>query len=290
MVKKRAVKRTKTINYRREIWLEVAKRPDSTKDYICSRVSGSRSIVFAQINKLIDEKVLEYINGKLRISAGDDLEIKRSSLIDQLENFRETRNNTINKIRKIIKNSPAEKRSFFYQQEFKYTKPKEQEWDNAMDEGIKLEQEEIKKIKADGGDPQHSRVTPNYDEGFVTAKIDCINDYAKSWIFMIPELINGLVRSSFSLYASQMLHPKSNETYKEIFEKDIKTAVNEIDKTKKMLFKLMLEFSKNKKYDTKWFHQWWNEITYGLTLEFEPLDSNHYVAYGGSPPMDKSKK
>ena len=273
MVKKRAVKRTKTINYRREIWEEVAKRPDSTKDYICSRVSGSRSIVFAQINKLIDEKVLEYINGKLRISAGDDLEIKRSNLIDQLVNFRETRNNTIDQIRKRIKNSPVEKRSFFYQREFKYTKPKEQQLDDDVlwDRGIKLEQEEMNKIKADGGEPQHSSVTPNYDEGFVTAKIDCINDDAKSWIFMIPQLIDGLVRSSFSLYTSQMLRPVSVKTFREIFDKDIRTAVIEIDKTKKMLLKLMLEFSKNKKHDTKFFHQWWAQITYGLTLEFETV-------------------
>ena len=118
MVKKRAVKRTKTINYRREIWEEVAKLPGCTKDYVCSSVSGSRSIVFAQINKLIDEKVLEYINGKLHISSGDDLEIKRANLIDQLAVFRETRNNTIDKIRKIIKDSPAEKRSFFYLQNY----------------------------------------------------------------------------------------------------------------------------------------------------------------------------
>jgi hypothetical protein len=255
-------------------------------------IKGNRKVVFRNINDLIDEKILEYNGGKLRISAGDDLEIKRANLIDQLANFRETRNNTIDQIRRMIKNSPAEKRSFFYQQEFKYTKPKEQQLDGDVlwEMGIKLEQEEIKKIKADGGDPQHSSVTPNYDEGFVTAKIDYINDDAKSWIFMIPQLIDGLVRSSFSLYASQMLHPKSDETYKEIFEKDIKTAVNEIDKTKKMMLKLMLEFSKNKTYDTRWFDQWWNEITYGLTLEIDPLDIRHHMQYDDDVPVDESKK
>ena len=100
MVKKRAAKRTKTINYRREIWAHVGAYPLRTKDEICRLVKGSRTVVFAQINNLIDEKVLEYNGGKLSISAEDDLEIKRSILSDQLDNFIETRNNTIDQIKK----------------------------------------------------------------------------------------------------------------------------------------------------------------------------------------------
>ena len=273
MVKKRAAKRTKTINYRREIWKSVLINPGRSKDEICRLVKGSRTVVFAQINNLIDEKILEYNGGKLSISAEDDLEIKRSILSDQLDNFIETRNNTIDQIKKRIKSSPVERRSFFYQEEFRYTKPKDQQWDSedARNVAERLAREGIEKAKADGGEIGGIATSTNLEEGWLTTKIDYINDDAKQWIFMIPQLIDGLVRSSFSLYTSQMLRPVSVKTYREIFEKDIRAAVIEIDKTKNMLLKLMLEFSKNKKNDTKFFHQWWAQITYGLTLEFETV-------------------
>ena len=273
MVKKRAAKRTKTINYRREIWAHVGAYPLRTKDEICRLVKGSRTVVFAQINNLIDEKILEYNGGKLSISAEDDLEIKRSILSDQLANFRETRKNTLDQIRKRIKSAPVGKRSFFYQREFTYRKPKDQQWDSedARNVAERLAREGIEKAEADGGEIGGIVTSTNLEEGWLTTKIDYINDDAKQWIFMIPQLIDGLVRSSFSLYTSQMLRPVSVKTYREIFEKDIRTAVIEIDKTKKMLLKLMLEFSKNKKNDTKFFHQWWAQITYGLTLEFETV-------------------
>jgi len=271
LVKKRAAKRTKTINYRREIWAHVGAYPLRTKDEICRLVKGSRTVVFAQINNLIDEKILEYNGGKLSISAEDDLEIKRSILSDQLDNFIETRNNTIDQIKKRIKSAPVGKRSFFYQREFTYTKPKDQQWDSedARNVAERLAREGIEKAKADGGEIGGIVTTTSLEEGWLTTKIDYTNDDAKQWIFMIPQLIDGLVRSSFSLYTSQMLRPVSIKTYKAIFENDIRAVVIEIDKTKKMLLKLMLEFSKNKKEDTKFFHQWWSEITYGLTLEFK---------------------
>ena len=271
MVKKRAAKRTKTINYRREIWARVGAYPLRTKDEICRLVKGSRTVVFAQINNLIDEKILEYSDGKLSITAENDLNIKRSALFYQLENFRETRNNTIDQIKKRIKSAPVERRSFFYQQEFRYTKPKDQQWDDkdVINESEKLARKGIEKVKADGDKPAATSVTYDKEGGHLTAKIYTINDDAKSWIFMIPQLIDGLVRSSFSLYTSQMLRPVSIKTYKAIFENDIRAVIIEIDKTKKMLLNLMLEFSKNKKEDTKFFHQWWSEITYGLTLEFK---------------------
>ena len=103
MVKKRAAKRTKTINYRREIWAHVGAYPLRTKDEICRLVKGSRTVVFAQINKLIDEKILEYNDGKLDITTENDLNVKRSALYFQLKNFRETRNNTIDRIKERIK-------------------------------------------------------------------------------------------------------------------------------------------------------------------------------------------
>ena len=273
MVKKRAKKKTETINYRREIWRNVVVYPLRTKDEICRMVKGNRKVVFRNINDLIDEKILEYDDGKLSITTENELNVKRSALFFQLENFRETRNNTIDQIKKRIKSAPVGKRSFFYQREFTYRKPKDQQWDSedARNVAERLAREGIEKAKADGGEIGGIATTTALEEGWLTTKIDYINDDAKSWIFMIPQLIDGLVRSSFSLYTSQMLRPVSVKTYREIFEKDIRTAVIEIDKTKKMLLKIMLEFSKNKKNDTKFFHQWWAQITYGLTLEFETV-------------------
>ena len=79
-----------------------------------------------------------------------------------------------------------------------------------------------------------------------------------------------------------MLRPVSVKTYREIFEKDIRIAVIEIEKTKKMLLKLMLEFSKNKKGDTKFFDSWWTSLTFGLTLEFEPFSAEKLGALAKS--------
>ena len=85
LVKKRAAKRTKTISYRREIHNLVLSNPGRSKDEICRLVKGSRTVVFAQINNLIDEKILEYNDGKLNITTENDLNVKRSALFFQLE-------------------------------------------------------------------------------------------------------------------------------------------------------------------------------------------------------------
>ena len=183
MVKKRAKKKTETINYRREIWANVVVYPLRTKDEICRMVKGNRKVVFRNINDLIDEKILEYNDGKLSITTENDLNIKRSALFYQLENFRETRNNTIDQIKKRIKSAPVEKRSFFYQREFTYTKPKEQQWDNedAINESVKLTREGEKKVKAGGDKPAATSGTYDKEGGHLTAKIYTINDDAKSW-------------------------------------------------------------------------------------------------------------
>ena len=121
LVKKRAAKRTKTISYRREIHQSVLINPRCSKDEICRLVKGSRTVVFTQINKLIDEKILDYNNGKLTISTTTDIVLKQNMLNDQLDIFRETRDNTITRIKERLEKSPT--KSFFYQKSFTATDP-----------------------------------------------------------------------------------------------------------------------------------------------------------------------
>ena len=99
---------------------------------------------------------------------------------------------------------------------------------------------------------------------FETVKIYHINDEAKDWIFLMPHLIDQLVRRAFSLYTSQMLSSISDETYKQTFEPTIKQVSKEVEKTKKMLLALV------DKKDKKYFEGWWWQLTVGLELDNEP--------------------
>ena len=226
LIKKRAVKRTKTISYRREIHQSVLSNPGNSKDEICRLVKGSRTVVFTQINKLIDEKILDYNNGKLTISTTTDIVLKQNMLNDQLGIFRETRDNTITRIKERLEKSPT--KSIYYQKSFRAT------------------------------DPEHS--TKDHTE-YKTIEINHINDEAKTWIFLIPQQLDQIIRGSFSLYVSQMLAPISSESYKEIFETSIKEVLKEIKKTKKMLLTLI------DKKDKEFFEGWWWQLTVGLTLD-----------------------
>ena len=246
-MKKRA-KRTETINYRREIWNKIAENPRITKDRVCHMIKGNRQVVFNDINNMIVEEILLYNKAKneLKISTTDDLERRRIVLVEQVAIFTETRKNTFREIRKRIKNSPE--KTFFTQQRIKVAIPTIER--NLPKKTSKIYREMIKE--------------PEYRED----EIWSINSHAKDYIFMLPTLIDNLVRCSFSLYTSHMLQPVSNETWK-IFEGYIRTAVVAINETKKELLDLVLEFSKNKKASKKFFERWWSEITYGLSLEFE---------------------
>ena len=243
-MKKRAPKRTKTINYRREIWKVVFNNKEPlSKDEICSQVKGSRNTVFNDINALVADNILKFIGTKLRISSESDVVHRQDTLTNQLKFFKEVRKNTFNRIQKAIAESKS--KSFFYRTHFTYAKPKPTSHPTRFDFGKKIEYE--------------------------TAEIWHINDEAKSWIFLIPHEIDKLIRSSFSLYTSQMLAPISSESYKEIFEHSIREVLNEIRITKKMLRDIVLESSNNKKGDRTYFEGWWWQLTVGLTLDDEPL-------------------
>ena len=113
--------------------------------------------------------------------------------------FRETRKNTLDQIRKRIESSPS--KGFFEKHRFKILK--------TLHDTI-------------GKKPEY-----RYDDVWE------INPQAKSWIFMVPTLIDHLVRGSFSLYTAHILKPVSPKTW-EIFEDIIKLTADEINKTRKM--------------------------------------------------------
>lgn len=245
MIKKRAAKRTKTINYRRQIHKSVLTNPGRSKDEICRMIKGSRSIVWVHIINLLDEGILIHAKeGGLIVSPDThDLTRKHDMLMNQLDNFRETRDNTIDRIKERIEKSPS--KSFFSQTEFTYTKP------------VQIASE----VTHTGSS---TKVGPDGPVEVETAEIYHINDEAKDWIFLIPHLVDNLIRSAFTLYTSQMLSPISSESYKEIFEVSIKDVLKEIKKTKKLLITMV------DKKDKKYFEGWWWQLTVGLELDTEP--------------------
>ena len=237
MLKKRAPKKTKKINYKRDIWESVFWRPGQSKEEICQSITGYRNAIFSDIKELIGEGILKEATGPndrvgLVISPENDVAKKHHKLIDQLNQFSETRDNTIVQIKDRIEKSPS--KSFFYQTEHTYTSP-------------------LAGHEGELAGPE-----------FETVKIYHINDEAKDWIFLMPHLIDQLIRSAFSLYTSQILSTITDETYKQTFEPTIKRVLKEVKKTKKMLLALV------DKKDKKYFEGWWWQLTVGLELDTEP--------------------
>ena len=232
-MKKRAPKKTKIINYRQAILKQVFDKPGCSKDEICKSIVGYRNAIFRDINELINEgKIKEADVGGLIVSIESDVEKKHDLLVNQLTQFREIRDNTITRIKEGIEKSPT--KSFFYQTEHTYTSP-------------------LAGHEGELAGPE-----------FETVKIYHINDEAKDWIFLIPHLIDQLVRRAFSLYTSQMLSSIPDETYKRTFEPAIKQVSEEVEKTKEMLLAMV------DKKDKKYFEGWWWQLTVGLELDDEP--------------------
>ena len=236
-MKKRAPKKTKKIHYKRDIWESVFWRPGQTKDEICKSIGGYRNAIFSDMKELIGEGMLKEAtdaNGRvgLVVSLENDVAKKHTKLIDQLNQFNETRDNTVDQIKEKIGKSRS--KSFFYQTEHTYTSP-------------------LAGHEGELAGPE-----------FETVKIYHVNDEAKDWIFLIPHLIDQLVRRAFSLYTSQMLSSIPDETYKRTFEPAIKQVSVEVEKTKKMLLAMV------DKKDKKYFEGWWWQLTVGLELDNEP--------------------
>jgi hypothetical protein len=252
-LKKRAPKKTKKINYKRDIWESVFWRPGQSKEEICQSITGYRNAIFSDIKELIGEGILEEAKDPkgrvgLIVSLGNDAAKKHSMLIDRLNQFSETRDNTIAQIKERIEKSRS--KSFFYQTEFTYTSP-------LLPEKVTI-----------------NEFVPAGKE-FETVKIYHINDEAKDWIFMIPHLIDQLIRSTFTLYIFKMLSPISDEVYKEIYEPTIQQVLKEIRKTKKMLLALV------DKKDKNYFQGWWWQLTVGLELDTDPYPRPKDVKWTG---------
>ena len=236
-MKKRAPKKTQKIQYQRDIWESVFWNPGQSKEEICKSIGGYRNAIFSDIKELIGEGILKESKDPkgrvgLIVSLENDVAKKHAKLNDQLNQFSETRDNTVDQIKKKIGKSRS--KSFFYQTEHTYTSP-------------------LAGHEGELAGPE-----------FETVKIYHVNDEAKDWIFLIPHLIDQLVRRAFSLYTSQMLSSISDETYKQTFEPTIKQVSKEVEKTKKMLLALV------DKKDKKYFEGWWWQLTVGLELDTEP--------------------
>ena len=247
-MKKRAPKKTKKIHYKRDIWESVFWNPGQSKEEICKSITGYRNAIFSDIKELIGEGILkESTDPKGRVglivSLENDVAKKHTKLIDQLNQFSETRDNTVDQIKEKIEKSRS--KSFFYQTEHTYTSP-------------------LAGHEGELAGPE-----------FETVKIYHINDEAKDWIFLMPHLIDQLVRRAFSLYTSQMLSSISDETYKQTFEPTIKLVSKEVEKTKKMLLALV------DKKDKKYFEGWWWQLTVGLELDDEPYPKPEDVKWTG---------
>ena len=248
MLKKRAPKKTKKIHYKRDIWESVFWNPGQSKDDICKSITGYRNAIFSDIKELIGEGILKESKDPkgrvgLIVSLENDVAKKHAKLNDQLNQFSETRDNTVDQIKEKIGKSRS--KSFFYQTEHTYTSP------------------------LDGHEGELA------GPEFETVKIYHINDEAKDWIFLIPHLIDQLVRRAFSLYTSQMLSSIPDETYKQTFEPTIKQVSKEVEKTKKMLLALV------DKKDKKYFEGWWWQLTVGLELDDEPYPKRDDVRWTG---------
>ena len=236
-MKKRAPKKTKKIHYKRDIWESVFWNPGQSKEDICKSITGYRNAIFSDIKELIGEGILKESKDPkgrvgLIVSLENDVAKKHAKLNDQLNQFSETRDNTVDQIKKKIGKSRS--KSFFYQTEHTYTSPLD--------------------------DHEGELAGPEFE----TVKIYHINDEAKDWIFLIPHLIDQLIRRAFSLYTSQMLTSISDETYKQTFEPTIKQVSEEVEKTKEMLLAMV------DKKDKKYFEGWWWQLTVGLELDNEP--------------------
>ena len=247
-MKKRAPKKTKKIHYKRDIWESVFWNPGQSKEDICKSITGYRNAIFSDIKELIGEGILKESKDPkdrvgLIVSLENDVAKKHTKLIDQLNQFSETRDNTVDQIKEKIGKSRS--KSFFYQTEHTYTSP-------------------LAGHEGELAGPE-----------FETVKIYHINDEAKDWIFLIPHLIDQLVRRAFSLYTSQMLSSISDETYKQTFEPTIKQVSKEVEKTKKMLLALV------DKKDKKYFEGWWWQLTVGLELDNEPYPKRDDVKWTG---------
>jgi hypothetical protein len=247
-LKKRAPKKTKKIHYKRDIWESVFWNPGQSKEEICKSITGYRNAIFSDIKELIGEGILKESKDPkgrvgLIVSLENDVAKKHTKLIDQLNQFSETRDNTVDQIKEKIGKSRS--KSFFYQTEHTYTSP-------------------LAGHEGELAGPE-----------FETVKIYHINDEAKDWIFLIPHLIDQLVRRAFSLYTSQMLSSISDETYKQTFEPTIKQVSKEVEKTKKMLLALV------DKKDKKYFEGWWWQLTVGLELDDEPYPKRDDVRWTG---------
>ena len=219
----------KKVDYSNEIFNAVREQGGIPKDRVYRKIGGYRNAVMKDIEKMCKEKILRYENGKLHIIKDNlpNITKRRENLQDFLKNYREVIKNVLPRIEQNAKKSG---KPIFY------TEP-------VMAPGS---------IDARTGKPM---------EG----KLQRINEKCKDDLLLIMHAVNNLIRSSFSLYISQItsLGESRLQISKEI-EKDQKEALNEIKNTKRTLLEMTAE--KGNLSGPVVFQMWWSQLTAGLQM------------------------
>ena len=225
----------KKVDYRNEIYNAVLGEGGIPKDHVWRKVHGYRNGVMKDIEKMCNEKILEYKNGKLYIIKDNlpNITKRRENLQDFLKNYREIIKNVL--LPRIEQNAKKSGKPIFY------TEP-------GMAPGH---------IDARTGKPM---------EG----KIQRINEKCKDDLLSLMHTVNNLIRASYSVYISQIssLGESRLQTAKEI-EKDQKEVLSEIKKTKRTLLEMTAE--KGNLYGPAVFQMWWFQLTAGLQMQEDNL-------------------
>ena len=237
MVKTKSKKsHAKKTDYTNAIFKVVWEGGGMPKDSVFRKIGGYRNAVMKEIKKMCDEKILEYKNGGLYIIKENlpNTIKNRENLQSFLKNYREIVSNTLPRIKKNARKSG---KPIFY------TEPvaARGHWDMRTDKPM---------------------------EG----QIQRINEKCKDDLLLIMHSVNNLIRSSFSLYISQISSMEEDDhltlSPKEI-EKDQKEALGEIKEIKRTLLEMTAE--KGNVDGPVVFQMWWFQLTAGLQMQEDNL-------------------
>jgi hypothetical protein len=225
----------KKADYTTAIFNAVREEDGITKDSVSRKIRGFRNGVMKDIEKMCDWKILEYKKGGLHIINENlpTITKNRKNLQGHLENYRKIVKMAFQRIKENARKSG---KPIFY------TEP-------VMDPHH---------IDARTGKPM---------EG----KLQRINERCEEDLLLIMDAVNNVIRSSYSLYTSQISSLEENGlqiSAKEI-EKDQKEVLNEIKETKRKLLEMTAK--KGNVYGPAVFHMWWFQLTAGLQMQEDNL-------------------
>ena len=235
MVKEPKKSHAKKVDYSNEIFNAVREQGGIPKDRVYRKIGGYRNAVMKDIEKMCNEKTLEYKNGGLHIikESLPDITKRREELQGFLKDYREIVRMALQRIEEDVRKSG---KPIFY------TEP-------VMAPGH---------IDARTGKPM---------EG----KVQRINEKCKGDLLTIMHSVNIVIRASYSVYISQIssLEESGIQVSVKEIEKEQKEALDEIKKTKRTLLEMT---AKNGNLaGPAVFHMWWFQLTAGLQMQEDNL-------------------